>query len=71
MFFLYIIKLNVLKIIANNEIPFWNKTGDYDQEKKFIFNAKLLNQDLSVAEAGLHNNSNIFVVATKGIKGAY
>ena len=48
-----------------------DKTGDDDTTKKFIFNARLLNHDLSVAEAGLHNNSNIFVVVTKGIKGAY
>jgi len=48
-----------------------SKTGDNDKTKRFIFNAKLLNQDLSVAEAGLQNNSNIFVVTTKGIKGAY
>ena len=48
-----------------------NKANDRDDTKKFIFNAKNLNTSLSVAEAGITNNANIFVVATKGIKGAY
>ena len=48
-----------------------NKANDRDDTKKFIFNAKNLNASLSVAEAGITNNANIFVVATKGIKGAY
>jgi len=47
-----------------------SKSGDNDPTKKFIFNAKALNCDLTVAEAGLTHNCNIFVVATKGIKGA-
>ena len=47
-----------------------NKANDRDDTKKFIFNAKNLNTSLSVAEAGITNNANIFVVATKGIKGA-
>ena len=46
------------------------KSNDKDNTKKFIYNAKQLNQDLTAAEAGIMNNSNIFVVATKGIKGA-
>ena len=47
-----------------------NKVGDRGQEKKFIFNAKNLSPSLSLAEAGINNNANIFVVETKGIKGA-
>jgi len=47
-----------------------SKSGDNDPTKKFIFNIKALNCDLTVAEAGLTNNCNIFVVSTKGIKGA-
>ena len=47
-----------------------NKANDHDTTKKFIFNAKNLNTSLSVSEAGITNNANIFVVATKGIKGA-
>ena len=42
---------------------------DNDLTKRFIFNAKLLNYDLTIAEAGLSNNSSIFVVSTSGIKG--
>ena len=49
-----------------------NKTGDNDEEfEKFIFNAKRLNETLTVAEAGLTNNSVIFVLNTRvdgGIK---
>jgi len=48
-----------------------SKSGDRDPTKKFIFNAKNLAPGLSIAEAGITNNANIFVVATKGIKGAF
>ena len=48
-----------------------NKANDRDNTKKFIFNARNLNTSLSVAEAGITNNANIFVVATKGIKGIF
>ena len=47
------------------------KSGDRDPSKKFIFNAKNLNQSLTIEEAGITNNGNIFVVTTQGIKGAY
>ena len=47
------------------------KTDDHDEKKKFIFNAKQLNPSLSVSEAGLAENANIFVVATRGVQGAY
>ena len=46
------------------------KSGDNDPTNKFIFNAKNLNQNLTVAEVGMTKNANIFVVSTKGIKGA-
>ena len=49
-----------------------NKAGDRDDTKKFIFNAKDLARyysSLTLAEAGITHNANIFVVATKGIKG--
>ena len=48
-----------------------NKAGDHDPSKKFIFNAKNLSPSLTVAEAGIANNANIFVVTTKGVKGAF
>ena len=38
------------------------KSNDFDPDKKFIFNAKNLSPYLSVAEAGITNNANIFVV---------
>ena len=43
-------------------------SGDYDQSKKFIFNAKDLNQSLCAWEAGIENNANIFVVSAKRLK---
>ena len=39
-------------------------------QKKFIFNAKALNPNLTVAEAGMQEGANIFVVNTAGVKGA-
>ena len=48
-----------------------SKSGDNDPSKKFIFNAKNLSPSLTVAEAGIANNANIFVVTTKGVKGAF
>ena len=44
------------------------KCGDRDLSKKFIFNAKFLNFSLTLEEAGLTNNSNVFVIKVKGIK---
>ena len=44
-----------------------NNTGDHDSSKKFIFNARNLNLSLTVAEAGITNKANIFVVNTKMI----
>ena len=39
-------------------------------QKKFIFNAKALNPNLTVSEAGMQEGANIFVVNTAGVKGA-
>ena len=47
-----------------------DQTGDYDKSKKFIYNAKSLNFELTVKQHGITNNGNIFVITTKGIKGA-
>lgn len=44
-------------------------TGDIDESKNFIFNGKNLNPMLTVGEAGINHNGNIFVVQTKGVKG--
>ena len=40
------------------------KAGDHDSTK-FIFNAKNLNPCLTVAEAGITNNTNIFPIKEK------
>ena len=48
-----------------------SKSGDPDQTKKFIFNAKALNPTLTASEAGLSNQATIFVVTTHNVKGAY
>ena len=47
------------------------KSLDDDTSKKFIFNARELDTNLTVGEAGLYEGSNIFVIKTKGIKGAW
>ena len=46
-----------------------NSSSDFNEKEKFIFNAKALNPSITVAEAGLSNNCNIFVVETAGIRG--
>ena len=45
------------------------KADDHNENEKFIFNAKKLNLDLTVSEAGLLNDSKIFVMVTEGIVG--
>ena len=42
-----------------------NKSGDHDPFKKFIFNAKNLSLNITVAEAGIWDKANIFVICTK------
>ena len=37
--------------------------------KNFIFNAKRLNETLTVAEAGINNNSVIFVLNDRNVDG--
>ena len=46
-----------------------NKSMIPDNHEKFIYNAKALYPDLTVEESGLRDNSTIFVVETKGIRG--
>ena len=45
------------------------KADDHNPNEKFIYNAKKLNEDLTVAEAGLINQSKIFVMVTENIVG--
>ena len=42
---------------------------DNEPEERFIFKNKILPQSLTVAEAGLANDSNIFVVLPHGVRG--
>ena len=46
------------------------KSGIMDEEIKFIFNGKQLNQSLSISESGLINGSKITVISTKDVEGA-
>ena len=43
--------------------------GDFDQTKKFIYNAKPLHPSLTLKEANLCERSSVFVVVTQGVKG--
>ena len=45
------------------------QANDIETNKKFIFNAHPLNPTLTVAEAGLSDYSNIFVMGSEGIRG--
>ena len=46
------------------------KAGNYELHTKFIFKKKVLNPSLTVSEAGLDDNSKIYVINKKGVKGA-
>ena len=60
-----IIGCNIREKVSSLIEKYRNKSGDRDDNKKFIFNAKNLNLSLTVAKAGITNNANIFVVSTK------
>ena len=48
-----------------------NKTGHFEERyEKFIYNASKLNENKSVIENGICNNSVIFVISTKAVIGA-
>ena len=57
-------------IISSIIEKYKNKSNINENGNKFvyIFNAKNLNQNLTVSEAGITNNSSIFVVRTKNKK---
>ena len=42
-----------------------NKSGDNDSSKKFVFNARSLNNNSTVAQSGLADGSNIYVISTQ------
>ena len=47
-----------------------NKTGDFEQKKRFIFNAKELKKNQTCIEAGLFNDSIVQVINIKDVNGA-
>ena len=48
-----------------------NKANDYDKTKQFIFNGKRISPNLTLAEQGIINNANIYVLSTGGVHGGY
>ncbi len=42
-----------------------DRSCDEDKNLKFFFNSKELNENLTISEAGIRNNSNIFIVLPK------
>ena len=65
--FVYTISCNRKEKVSDLIEKYRIKSGDRDLSKKFVFNAKILDFSLTIDEAGLHNNSHIFVVRTKEI----
>ena len=45
------------------------KASDFSKTIKFIYNSKAINPCITVAEAGIGNNANIFVAETNGVRG--
>ena len=46
-----------------------NETGDRDLTEKFVYNAKALHPTITLKQAGMENNSNVFVVVIKDLAG--
>ena len=44
-------------------------SSDFKESEKFMFNAKILNPSITVAEAGIYKNCTILVVETSGLRG--
>ena len=66
----------LIKIYANPEdrvstiIKKYRKKGnDYDEDRRFIFNARILHPSVSLREAGITNDSNVFVEVTRAMLG--
>ena len=60
-----LVKVNEDEKVSEIIQRYREKYSDFEQNLKFIFNAKELNTFLSVTEHGLSENSNIFVVKKK------
>ena len=66
----YAIQCMISDRVSDIIAKYRSKSNDQDLTKKFIFNAKALNADLTAAEAGLTDQANVFVVTTKNVQGA-
>ena len=62
------IQFNINEKVSDLIEKYRIKSGDRDLSKKFIFNAENLNFSLTLEEAGLTNNSNVFVIKVNCIK---
>ena len=60
-----LVKVNEDEKVSEIIQRYREKYRDFEQNLKFIFNAKELNTFLSVAEHGLSENANIFIVKKK------
>ena len=63
------IQCNINEKVSDIIEKYRNETGDRDLTKKFIYEARALNPSLTLLEAGMENNSSVFVIVTKGVKG--
>ena len=61
-YFIQILSNDLISVIIEK---YRNESNDNRKNIKFIFNGKELNINTTASEAGLSNNSNIFVVKCK------
>ena len=66
------IQIESSKTVRDAIIAYKNKMGLMNSNETFmlIFNSKTLQEDITLAQAGLKNGSKILVIATKGLIGA-
>ena len=66
------IQIESSKTVREAIIAYKNKMGLMNSDETFmlIFNSKTLQEDITLAQAGLKNGSKILVIATKGLIGA-
>ena len=63
------IKCNINEKMSKVIERYKEKASDFSKTIKFIFNAKPINPCVTVDEAGICHNGNIFVVETKEVTG--
>ena len=63
------IQCNINEKVSDIIEKYRNETGDRDLTEKFVYMAKVLNPAITLREAGMENNSSVFVVVTKGLAG--